>query len=195
MIVRREGSDETHADFRVCREQVLRAIQWLQRNKPCYSDITINYTNLHTLPENGTPHNPGLMQKAALPWSVQQEINAQGTQPTQEQQKILQEGLESTAKVLDWPCNESYQDNHWSFSDPYPCSVNFSEVDEDYNDLVNSVERHTHCSPAYCLKKKVGQTATECRFKFPRPLLTNSLLTFEKLTDGSIRGTFIDHQT
>ena len=146
-------------------------------------------------------NDPGicsLMQKAGLGWSVQQDITTKGLEPTQEQQKIIQEGQESTAEILlysDWlvtTCNESIPDSQWGVPDPHPCLVSFSEIEDmeqDYNDLVNSVERHTHCSPAYCLKRKVGQTATECRFKFPRPLLSDSSLTFEKLADGSIRGT------
>ena len=64
LIVRREGSNDTHADFRVCRERVLTAIQWLQRHNPCYSDITINHTNLESLPENGIPD--GLLEVEAL---------------------------------------------------------------------------------------------------------------------------------
>ena len=53
LIVRRHGSSDTYADFRVRRERVLTAIQWLKMNNPCYSDITINYQNLRILPEDG----------------------------------------------------------------------------------------------------------------------------------------------
>ena len=46
-----------------------------------------------------------LMQKAGLEWSVEQEITTQGIAPTQEQQKIIKEGHESTAEIhfySDW---------------------------------------------------------------------------------------------
>ena len=145
-------------------------------------------------------NDPGicsLMQKAALAWLVEQDINTQGIEPTEQQQKIIQEGNESKAEVIlyaDWlvtTCNESIPDNQWSFPDPHPCSVQYEDVndmDQDYHDLVNSVERHAHCSPAYCLKRRVGQPVIKCRLNYPRPLLSNSTLTFEKLTDGSVRG-------
>ena len=48
-MVRRHGADDTHADFRVRRQHVFEAQQWLQEN-PCYRDITINVDNL---PEDG----------------------------------------------------------------------------------------------------------------------------------------------
>ena len=60
LIVRRQGSNDTHADLRVRRERVLTAIHWLQQHNPCYSDITINLTNLHHLPEDGIPE--GLLE-------------------------------------------------------------------------------------------------------------------------------------
>ena len=39
LLVGRQGVDNTHADFRVCREQVLNALQWLQANNRFYHDI------------------------------------------------------------------------------------------------------------------------------------------------------------
>ena len=146
-------------------------------------------------------NDPGiysLVQKAALAWSIEEELITRDEQPTDVQQEIIQKGQESKATVLlycDWlvtTCNESTPDNQWVFPDPHPCSVQFDDIvnmDEDYHNLVNAVERHTHCSPAYCLKRRNGQTEAKCRFEYPRPLQNNSTLTFQKLTDGSIRGT------
>ena len=123
---------------------------------------------------------------------------SKGVKPTEQQQRIIQEGKESKATVLlysDWlvtTCNESIPDNQWSFPDPHPSSLQYEDIDDmdqDYHDLTNSVERHTYCSPAYCLKRKVGRPVTKCRYNFPRPLLSKSTLTFEKLTDSSIHGT------
>lgn len=39
--------------------------------------------------------------------------------------------------------------------------------DNDYVDLLNSVQRHTHCSTSYCLKNSVNETELKCRFNFP----------------------------
>lgn len=55
LIVRRHGSNDIYADSRVCRQWILSAIQWLQRQNPCYSGISINNTYLQCLPENGLP--------------------------------------------------------------------------------------------------------------------------------------------
>lgn len=55
LIVRRHGSENTHTDFRVRREKVLSALQWLKANNPCYKDITIDHDALQLLPEDGIP--------------------------------------------------------------------------------------------------------------------------------------------
>ena len=55
LVIRRHGSDHTHADFRVWRDKVMRALQWLQQNNPYYKDITIDHEALQTLPEDGIP--------------------------------------------------------------------------------------------------------------------------------------------
>ena len=55
LLVQRHGADETHIDFRVRRQHVLEALQWLHHNNPCYCDITIDFTNVVKLPEDGIP--------------------------------------------------------------------------------------------------------------------------------------------
>ena len=55
LIIRRHGGENTHADFRVRREKILFALQWLKTNNPCYKDITINHGALQLLPEDGIP--------------------------------------------------------------------------------------------------------------------------------------------
>ena len=42
------------------------------------------------------------------------------------------------------------------------------DADADYHRLVNSVERHTRCSSAYCLRQKYLGVPAECRFGFPK---------------------------
>ena len=55
IVVRREGANQTHTDFRVRREVVQRALQWLITNHKYYQSlgITINTTALAQLPEDG----------------------------------------------------------------------------------------------------------------------------------------------
>ena len=50
VIVRREGTDETHRDFQVWRAVVLRALQWLIINNMYYNDVVINNDTLAMLP-------------------------------------------------------------------------------------------------------------------------------------------------
>lgn len=83
-------------------------------------------------------------------------------------------------------------DELWSLPDPHPCTIPFKEVqdiDSDYSDLLNSVQRHTKCSAAYCLRKKANSDEEQCRFNYPFPEQDTTQLAFEKLTNGSIRGT------
>jgi len=46
IIVRREGVDQSHRDFRAHRSVVLTAIQWLIANNPYYNDVIINHDTL-----------------------------------------------------------------------------------------------------------------------------------------------------
>ena len=144
------------------------------------------------------PGTCSLVQKAASAWLIQQELQQNDTTPTPEQAQILQCGEEATTLVLqyaDWlvtTCNQSIPNEFWSQPEPHPCAISFPQVADingDYSDLVNSVQRHTQCSAAYCLRKKDNQDEPTCRFKYPHPEQTCSCLSFEKLTDGSIRTT------
>jgi len=52
----------------------------------------------------------------------------------------------------------------------HPCKKRLQEIpqeelESDYIDLANCVQRHTKCSSAYCLRKTNDKQ--ECRFKFP----------------------------
>ena len=55
IIVRKEGANQTHRDFRVRRGVVQRALQWLVSNNKYYRalGVTIDATALAQLPQNG----------------------------------------------------------------------------------------------------------------------------------------------
>lgn len=53
--MQRHGSENTHIDFRVLRERVLQALQWLRASNSSYKDITIDHDALQLLPEYGVP--------------------------------------------------------------------------------------------------------------------------------------------
>ena len=53
IIVRKEGTSNSHRDFRVRRAVVLRALQWLVANNKYYHNVRINPEALEILPEDG----------------------------------------------------------------------------------------------------------------------------------------------
>ncbi len=64
LLVCRHGAENTYRDFRVRRERILLALQWLNVNNPCYKDIMnnpcckdfmIDHVALQLLPEDGIP--------------------------------------------------------------------------------------------------------------------------------------------
>ncbi|XP_028417584.1 uncharacterized protein LOC114542031 [Dendronephthya gigantea] len=103
-------------------------------------------------------------------------------------QEIVREGEDAERKLIsyvDWlvtTVNDDLPDENWTLPDPHPSAVKATSVDNhdvDYHRLVNSVERHTRCSPAYCLKKKRVDLPAECRFGFPKPLQEETALIYE----------------
>ena len=60
----------------------------------------------------------------------------------------------------------------WVRPDCHPCQKRYQEIpdcdiDDDFCDLPNVVQRHTHCSTSYCLRKKSTDSEPICRFNFP----------------------------
>ena len=54
-------------------------------------------------------------------------------------------------------------------------------TDTDYEDLLNTVQRHTRCSSAYCLKRKPNDNEAKCRFNFPKDPCDKTTLQFEPI--------------
>ena len=124
----------------------------------------------------------------------------QENQSNSEVQRVIQEGEEAKTTVLQYidrlitTCNDSMPDDHWCVPVPHPCAVpscDINDVDEDYCKLVNTVQRHTHCSRVYCLRRKAGQYETMCRFEYPQ---TSSTIAFERLENGTVRATLTSKQ-
>ena len=53
IVVRKEGANQSHSDFRVRRSRVLSALQWLQANNVYYRNVNISTDALALLPEDG----------------------------------------------------------------------------------------------------------------------------------------------
>lgn len=78
----------------------------------------------------------------------------------------------------------------WSRPNVHPCKVKFSEAmeekDSDYVDLVNSIQRHSKCNSAYCLRyDKAGNQF--CRFKFPFDDCKETYIEYQKLDNSEFR--------
>jgi len=57
--------------------------------------------------------------------------------------------------------------------DSHPCRRDYNlitDFEEDLSQLLNEVQRHTRCSPRYCIRNN------KCRYKFPREMQENSTL-------------------
>ncbi|CAB4017851.1 ATP-dependent DNA helicase PIF1, partial [Paramuricea clavata] len=104
--------------------------------------------------------------------------------------------FEYQARYVDWLVtnfNEELPDETWRIPDPHTSAVSATTVDNRHNDyhwLVNTVERHTRCSPAYCLKQKRVNLLAECRFGFPKPLQEETELSLELVNDDQVSSAF-----
>ena len=112
-------------------------------------------------------------------------------QPSYEQmaadfQPQIEAGHQATTTVIkyaDWlvtTINEAIPQENWVVPFPHPPSSliqNVQNFNDDYQALVNSVERHTKCSTAYCIRKKPRQEPT-CRFNFPKDCQEETSLDF-----------------
>lgn len=78
------------------------------------------------------------------------------------------------------PCSP---DEGWSKPNYHPCQVSYlslqsKDMERDYVDLLNSVQRHTTCSSKYCLRKN-DKSTLQCRFHFPFESCSDTRLQFE----------------
>ena len=149
--------------------------------------------------------DPGLcnlIKKAALAWEIQNsEVRASTMSSTLQQEAITEGNIakQTVVNYCDWltsTFNNSLPSEDWRMPSPnnHPSAKNPLEIidyEQDYNDLVNTVERHTRCNPAYCLRKKSGETQLTCRFDYPCPIQDNTEIQFETLPNGRIRAKVI----
>ena len=140
-------------------------------------------------------NDPGLcnlVKAAAQGWKLEQILRLQEQQPTYHQmandfQPQTEAGHEAKVTVIayaNWlvsTINDALPQENWAVPSPHPSAVSIQDVenmDSDYQALVNSVQRHTKCSTAYCIKIKPGQQPT-CRFNFPKDCQEETSINFE----------------
>ena len=147
-------------------------------------------------------NDPGLCKlvtSAAIGWVEQNVLDKallNNLHIPQNQHIILygQYAKKQAVAYVDWlvtTVNNSIPDSYWTSPQPHPCSIKFNEVqtnaEEDYCNLVNTVQRHTRCSPAYCIKQKQNQQQPTCRFGYPKDCIHQTEITFEYLSNGDLR--------
>lgn len=66
------------------------------------------------------------------------------------------------------PCQKLYQD------------IADCDIQDDYCDLLNMIQRHTRCSTCYCLRKKTPDSEPKCRFNFAMDTCSKTRLEFEE---------------
>ena len=81
-------------------------------------------------------------------------------------------------------------DKMWIRPQVHPCQrchndIPEHELESDYIDLLNMVQRHTRCSTNYCLNKKSSESELKCRFHFPFDHCPQTKLEFEKINSKS----------
>ena len=144
-------------------------------------------------------NDPGLCELvkiAALGWK---EEKANKVEPHHNQHIILygQYAKQKAIAYADWlvtTVNDSIPDDQWTLPQLHPCTIRLTNVpdsalNEDYTNLVNTVQRHTRCSPAYCIKQKQNQQQPTCRFGYPKECTDQTDITFEQLSNGDLRAT------
>ncbi|XP_078352432.1 uncharacterized protein LOC144637171 [Oculina patagonica] len=145
-------------------------------------------------------NDPGLcnlVKVAASGWKLQQILRLHEEHPSYQQladdyRPQIDEGNQAQATVIkyvDWlvtTINESLPQENWTVPSPHPSALPFQQTeneDSDYHALVNSVERRTKCSTAYCIKVKPGQPPA-CRFNYPKECQNNTLIDFQLIVKG-----------
>ena len=101
----------------------------------------------------------------------------------------ITEGASAERKVCQYvdhlvsTCNPCDPEQEWVKPSVHPSKIPYTdtfEADEDYVNLLNSVQRHTLRNSAYCLKKK-DDGSQYCRFNFPFDQCQKTHLEFEKI--------------
>ena len=132
LVIRRCGAEDTHADFRVRRERILVALEWLKANNPCYKDITINHSTLQLLPTNGIPQlltvdelDEELPEENADSSNEEQSSHSSSSfMPLPTRQPSEEEAIRTTLNShLEWPTIANQPINE--FHTPYLATLSF----------------------------------------------------------------------
>ena len=115
LVVRKEGTNSTHQDFRVRRSVVLYALKWLMQHNKYYRHIKIDYDELDKLPVDGNMPNLTVVKEANQLQSYEQQQDDDGTHSSfvpitvkrksekEAVQKAVDRQKSKTMEVVPWP--------------------------------------------------------------------------------------------
>jgi len=127
-------------------------------------------------------NDPGLcdLTKVALKGFLAQKFKDENTiENSSELDQDIEAGnkaAQTSCSYVDWLLStvnpNPPDDDKWIRPHTHPCQRLYKDIpewdmDSDYVDLLNTVQRHTHCSTNYCLRKKSNEKELKCRFHFP----------------------------
>ena len=104
----------------------------------------------------------------------------------------IQEGKRASEQICEYvdsllsTCNPTPPESEvWTKPTLHPCRKFHEDIldadrDNDYADLLNTVQRHTRCSTKYCLRQKHDENHLQCRFNFPFECCAKTKLEFEQ---------------
>ena len=126
-------------------------------------------------------NDPGLCDltklalKGYLAQNFKDENNIENSSALDQDIETGNKAAQTACKYVDWllsTMNPNPPDEDmWIRPDVHPCQRQYKEIpewdmDSDYVDLLNMVQRHTRCSTNYCLRKKSNENEVKCRFLF-----------------------------
>ena len=101
---------------------------------------------------------------------------------------------ETVCQYVDWLLTtvnpNPPEDNILQRPQIHPCQkkhkdIADSDIESDYCDLLNMVQRHARCSTGYCLRKQGEKEDLKCRFNFPIEHCSQTKLEFEQIHSKS----------
>ena len=122
----------------------------------------------------GSPHVHGLAWLPDAP-DVQRMLAPGAAVADRQQVTRFIDSIVSTTNPGILPDGSNAADALPPQTNPHVCNKRFVDVidyEEDLRKLIATCQRHTTCSPAYCLRTKHGKQS--CRFNYPKALQTHT---------------------
>jgi len=123
----------------------------------------------------GSPHIHGVVWLQDAP--DVQNVLASDDQNAKEDLIKYVDNIVSTMNPAVLPDGSNLSDAPPPKVNPHICNIPYCDVDnyhQDLSDLIATCQRHTRCSPSYCLRTKNG--IQQCRFNYPKQLQAETVI-------------------